>query len=132
MWYNNYQPYYPPSGAMPDNLSQMRSQQMQMPMPMQMPMQPQQTSGLIFVLGEESAKSYPVAPNNTVTLWDKESHTIYVKSVDASGVPSMQILDWTERTNKAAAPSFDASKFITREEFEKVIASLKGEQNNAE
>lgn len=130
MWYNNYQPYYPPSGAMPDNLAQMRAQQMQMPM--QMPMQPQQTSGLIFVLGEEGAKNYPVAPNNTVPLWDQESPTIYVKSADASGVTSMKILNWTERTNKATAPSFDTSKFITREEFEKAIASLKGEQSNAE
>ena len=121
MWWNNYQ-----YGAMPDNLAQMRAQQM----PMQMP--PPSSNGLIFVLGEESAKSYPVAPNNTVTLWDKESHTIYIKSVDASGIPSMQVLEWTEKANKTSAQNFDASKFITREEFEKAIAALKGDQNNAE
>ena len=126
MWWNNYNQY----GAMPDNLAQMRAQQMPMQTPMQMP--PPSSNGLIFVLGEESAKSYPVAPNNTVTLWDKESHTIYIKSVDASGIPSMQVLEWTEKANKTSAPTVDTSKFITREEFEKAIASLKGDQNNAE
>lgn len=59
---------------------------------------PSQTSNdIIWVQGEAGAKAYLVAPNNTVTLWDSESPTIYVKTADSSGVPSMRILDFTER-----------------------------------
>ena len=77
----SYQQYYP-----------------QYTMPQPQPQQPtQQSSGLIWVQGEAGAKSYLVAPNNTVQLWDSESQTIYLKSADASGMPSMRILDYTIR-----------------------------------
>ena len=49
--------------------------------------------------GESGAKSYLVAPNCTVQLWDSESNTIYLKSADASGMPSIKILDYTIRNN---------------------------------
>ena len=85
MAYNNgfpmgYQPYYPQYGA---------------PTQSQQP----QTNGIIWVQGEAGAKSYLVAPNNTVQLWDSETQTIYLKSADASGMPSMKILDYTIRSN---------------------------------
>lgn len=59
------------------------------------PQQP--NSSIIWVQGEAGAKSYLVAPNNTVQLWDSERQTIYLKSADASGMPSMRILDYTFR-----------------------------------
>lgn len=69
--------------------------------------QPAQTnSNLIWVQGEAGAKSYLVAPNNTVQLWDSERQTVYLKSADASGMPSMKILDYTIReAAPAAAPA---------------------------
>ena len=70
----NYQPYAPP---MMDQLAQLRAQQ---PAP----------NPMIWVQGEAAAKSYLVAAGNTVPLWDSENMCIYVKSVDASGVPSMR------------------------------------------
>ena len=48
--------------------------------------------------GEAGAKSYMVAPNTTVQLWDSEAQVIYLKSADASGMPSMKILDYTIRS----------------------------------
>lgn len=63
----------------------------------------QQNGNLIWVQGEAGAKSYMVAPNNTVQLWDSERQTIYLKSADASGMPSMKTLDYTIR-NEAEAP----------------------------
>lgn len=57
----------------------------------------QPNSSIIWVQGEAGAKSYLVAPNNTVQLWDSERQTIYLKSADASGMPSMRILDYTFR-----------------------------------
>ena len=50
--------------------------------------------------GEAGAKSYLVAPNNTVQLWDSEANTIYLKSADASGMPSMKILDYKVRNTE--------------------------------
>jgi hypothetical protein len=57
----------------------------------------QNQNGIIWVQGEAGAKSYLVAPNTTVQLWDSESQTIYLKSADASGMPSMKVLDYTIR-----------------------------------
>lgn len=56
-----------------------------------------QQNSLIWVQGEGAAKSYLVAPGCTVALFDNESQTIYIKSADASGMPSMKILDYTFR-----------------------------------
>lgn len=53
----------------------------------------------IWVQGESGAKSYLVAPNSTVELWDSESNVIYLKSADASGLPSIKILDYNVREN---------------------------------
>lgn len=53
---------------------------------------------MLWVLNKNEADSYPVAPNCSVVLWDKNSSTIYVKSMSANGVPSMRTLDYTERS----------------------------------
>lgn len=94
---NNYygQPYYQ-GGAVPDTLNQYKGQYQQ-PMPQQMMPASIPSNDMIWVLGEIEATSYPVAPNNTVTLWDKNEHTVYIKSVNAQGVPSMKVLDYSER-----------------------------------
>lgn len=65
--------------------------------------QTQQNNGIIWVQGEAGAKSYLVAPNTTVQLWDSESQTIFLKSADASGMPSMKVLDYTIRDSKISA-----------------------------
>lgn len=77
-----YQPYYP-TYTQPNTYQQQGSQQ--------------NASSLIWVQGEAGAKSYMVAPNNTIALWDSESQTVYLKSADASGMPSMRTLDYTIR-----------------------------------
>ena len=93
--------------------------------------QPQNT-GLIWVQGESGAKSYLVAPNNTVQLWDSESQTIYIKSADASGMPSMKVLDYTIRENAsnvhpaASVTSADkSSTYATKDEIDGIMAQIK-------
>lgn len=91
-----------------------------------MPQTQQSNSGIIWVTGEAGAKSYLVAPNNTVQLWDSERQTIYLKSADASGMPSMRILDYTFRdvpqgSQMAQKPA--GVDFPTRDEFN----ALKGQ-----
>lgn len=111
------QPYYQP--PMMDNLAHMRAQQ---------PVQ----QGMIWVQGESAGKSYLVAPGNTVPLWDSERQTIYLKSVDASGIPTMRILDYKERTQPM--PAAQSVEYVTRDELDalarKVEALMPKEENN--
>ena len=109
MAYNNYFPagYQPAQIVYP-----------QMPQVPQQP-QPQQqsASGLIWVQGEGAAKSYLVAPGCTVALFDNESQTIYIKSADASGMPSIKVLDYTFRDTAPQNKQIQAeSDFATKEE----------------
>ena len=83
------------------------------PQPVQQAPQNQQT-GLIWVQGEAAAKSYMVAPGNTVQLWDSEEKVIYLKSADASGMPSMKILDYTIRGDSQAVPE---QEYATKDEL---------------
>ena len=80
-----------------------------------------QNNGIIWVCGEAGAKSYLVAPNTTVALWDSESQTIYLKSADASGMPSIKTLDYTIRDRAEAEIRHENTskvEFVTRDEFE--------------
>ena len=62
------------------------------------------STGPLWVQGEAGAKSYLVAPNNTVVLFDSESQTIFLKSADASGMPTMKVLDYTVRETAKTGP----------------------------
>ena len=130
-----YAPFYRPTYYDPVQQSQMGQynpqypQQMAQPMQnAQMPMQGQPTNDFLWVLNENEATSYPVAPNNTVILWDKNLPTVYIKSVNAQGVPSMRVLDFTERTATAqkqpvSGPFGSANNFVTIDSFN----ALKGD-----
>ena len=98
--------------------------------------QPQQNNGIIWVQGEAGAKSYLVAPNTSVTLWDTESQTIYVKSADATGMPSIKTLDYTMReavrseTNNAPVGDYATKDDISiiREEIESLKAKFEAKE----
>ena len=96
---------------------------------MSLPNQPQINNGIIWVQGEAAAKSYPIAPNSSVPLWDSEANVIYIKSADMSGMPSIKILDYTMRDTAPRAPEIQAqSDFATKNDIsilEKEISSLK-------
>ena len=136
-----YAPFYRPTYYDPVQQNQMGQynpqypQQMAQPMQnAQMPMQGQPTNDFLWVLNENEATSYPVAPNNTVILWDKNLPTVYIKSVNAQGVPSMRVLDFTERTATAqkqpvSGPFGSANNFVTLDSFnalEAKFAALEG------
>ena len=111
MAFNGYYPYYPQQ------------------------YQNQQNNGIIWVQGEAGAKSYLVAPNNTVQLSDSESQTIYLKSADASGMPSMKILDYKIRDGVQNTPAVVGTEYATKAELDdlrksiaELRASMKGEE----
>lgn len=96
------------------------------------PQQPQQNSSIIWVQGEAGAKSYLVAPNTTVQLWDSETQRIFLKSADASGMPSMKVLEYTIRDQTPANAPVAASTpqatnptdYATRAEIEALAAQI--------
>lgn len=128
MAYNNvfpvtYPQYYPQQYGQNQMQQQVGTQ---MPSPQMSPASmpgTSQTNNLIWVQGEAGAKSYLVAPNTTVQLWDSEEQVIYLKSADASGMPSMKVLDYTIRDATPSANTHLTSSepqigdFVTKEEF---------------
>lgn len=122
-YYQN--PYYPQ--PMPDNLMQMRQQQMMQPAPPPVPQNPVATGGVQWVSSEQEARGYLIAPNSAVALWDSTAPTVYLKQSDASGKPTLKIYDLVERTETASnAPQKPGVEFVTREEFDR-LAALVGE-----
>ena len=132
-----YAPFYRPTYYDPVQQNQMGqlNQQFQPPTTQTaaQPMAQQGNNGLIWVQGEAGAKSYIVAPGNTVMLMDSEGERFYLKSADASGMPMpLRIFEYKERLNANTsdfkAPTSDFSeldgKYITREEFEQRMASM--------
>lgn len=94
---------------------------------------PQSSSpgGRIWVQGESGAKSYLVAPNSTVDLWDSENPVIYQKSADASGMPCIKVLDYTVRESNRNASNFAStgaddklSNFATKDDFRAVSEQI--------
>ena len=136
--YGYQYPYYGTQPPMPDNLAQLRMNTNQMQNAVTQPSMPsqtiqQQSSQIIWVSGEAGAKSYLVAPGNTVMLLDAENSVFYLKSADASGMPlPLRIFDYKERTTTAqqafggsvTAESVNLDNFVTRKEFDELKASI--------
>lgn len=121
-WQN---PYY--AQPMPDNLAQLRQQQMPPMMAPQPPQNPVAQSGVQWVSGEQEARNWMIAPNATVALWDSSAPTVYLKKADASGKPSLTIYDLVERAETPrTASTADPVKFVTREEFDALAAVVDG------
>lgn len=128
-YYGN--PYMPP---MQDDLAQLRQQQMQAIPPM--PQNPLPQSGVQWVSGEQEARSWMVAPNAAVALWDSTAPTVYLKQADASGKPTLKVYDLVERL--ASAPDTQkapAAEYVTRKEFDALaalVSEMKGKKRKEE
>ena len=81
---------------------------------------PQQSQGVIWVQGLESAKAYPVGAGNSVLLMDSENQYMYIKSADNTGMPSLRTFEYTEVTEQPKV-----NNYVTREELEEALAKLK-------
>ena len=143
-----YAPFYRPTYYDPVQQTPMGQYNPQYQQPMnqftnQQPVR-QNNGGFVWIQGgEDGAKSYLVAPGETVMLMDAENPVFFLKSADASGMPMpLRIFDYNERINATTsdfkAPTRDFSeldgKYITREEFEQRIASVASQcqyRNNA-
>lgn len=120
-YYAPYQYYYPQNADFKAQYQQgIQNPMQQAQTPLMANTQPK--NDMIWVLNKNEADSYPVAPNCSVTLWDKNAPTIYLKSMSANGVPSMRILDFTERTETASKTAQNDvlnldDKYVTLDRF---------------
>lgn len=90
---------------------------------------------VIWVQGIEGAKAHPVAAGQAVLLMDSDSNCLYLKSADQTGMPTLRIFDYKERTNTSPEPKNDdlsafatkdeLSLYATKEELKKAISDMK-------
>ena len=113
----NYQPMYYPQQYQPQIQYPQQTQQMQST----------QTSGtnqpsIIWITSENEALSYPVAPNNAVTLWSTSEPVVYLKQADATGKPTIKTYDLVERTPASSKSVTSNGKTIEYAEKSDVVA----------
>lgn len=94
-----------------------------------MPQNTQQNTGITWVQGENSAKSYPVAAGQSVLLMDSENPVMYIKSTDQSGVPMpLRIFDYKERSQMRSNTQEERKiDYISRDEFNAFKDEIKAE-----
>lgn len=125
-----YTPYFNPYGGYNPQIQQPMQQPMAMPQP------PQQASnGIVWVQGEQAAKSYLVAAGNSVLLMDSDASRFYLKTADASGMPlPLRVFEYKEV--QAGQPQLPQTvDYIKRDEFDQlkaIVEQIKGGVNNAE
>lgn len=119
--YGGYPQYYPQ--PVPDQLAQLRQNQMQPPQ--MAPQPPQQNSGMIWVACKAEADSYPIAPGCAVALWDSGAPVVYLRQADNTGKPSTKTFDLVERmapTTAQATQQLDLSRFVTIDQLDEILA----------
>lgn len=122
-------PYNTPYTGMYGNNYQQYSQYQ---VPLNFPPSQQVDAGMIWVQGESGAKAYPVQNGKTVVLFDSESQRFFIKSTDMSGIPQpLRIFEYTETNeNETKTPAIDTSMFVTKDELNDAINSLKQHNGN--
>lgn len=86
------------------------------------------TNGIIWVQGIEGAKAYQLAPNSNAILMDSENDgRFYIKVSDNVGMCNLRSFKYTEITSQPK--SVDMSEYVTRQELEDALRSIKYEQS---
>lgn len=85
----------------------------------------QQTQSIQYVNDKQSAETYPLPANSSVILMDRNLPRFYMKQTDASGKTTIKSFDFKE-TETEKPP-----EYVTKAEFEKFKANLKGGRNES-
>lgn len=110
----------------------------------QQPGNNQTNTNMQWVQGIEGAKAYQQPPNTITPLWDSDAQTVYLKSTDASGRPSIEPIDYVYRnrqndnmSSKAEVvdvKSHDMSTYATKDDMNVImeeLAALRKELSNS-
>ena len=83
-----------------------------------------QTQSIQYVNDRKSAEAYQMGAGSSVILMDANQPRFYLKQTDASGVASIREYDFKEAEQEKPV------EYVTRSEFEKFKANLKGGNKN--
>lgn len=79
---------------------------------------PQIQSGMVWVQGEAGAKAYPVAPGNSMPLFDSEVERFFIKTVDISGMPN-PLREFTYKEVRPVSQTIEAiNNYATKEDLD--------------
>lgn len=82
-------------------------------------------TNIMWTMGIESAKAYPVMPGKTVLLMDSEGPHFFIKTVDVNGYATLKSYKFEEDVPTPAPVAPESPKYVTQEQLEAVIAELK-------
>jgi hypothetical protein len=84
----------------------------------------QPVNGLVRVTGMEGARAYQLPPNSSIALFDGTQDLMYIKTTDAAGYPTIR----TFRFEPAEQPQAPQANFVTREDFDALVAKVEALQ----
>lgn len=95
----------------------------------QMYQRPVMNNGITWVQGIEGAKAFQLVPNSNAILMDSENDgRFYIKVSDNVGMCNLRTFKYEEITN-SPTPQVDMSNYVTRQELENALRSIKNEQS---
>lgn len=114
-FFNNYQSYYNPMYNQPYANALANTGQFL-----------NQNGTKIYVQGEAAAKSYLVAPNASVVLWDSERPIFYEKYADTNGMPTLKRFRFVEDSAETPQESVSEVKvdYVTKEDLNAVYGQI--------
>ena len=80
-----------------------------------------QNTNIVWTMGLESAKAYPISPGRTILLMDSESPRFFIKTVDMNGYASLKA--YTFQEEEAAVNNPAAAEYVTKSQLEEAIAA---------
>ena len=103
-------------------------------LPYQQSQSAQPQNNLIWVRGKENARSMQLQPNSTVVMLDNQANKFYIKTTDDIGLGRLRVFNYSEEEDidsptvvTQAQQPLDLSNYVTKQELEKIITTLKGE-----
>lgn len=85
----------------------------------QQPMQ-QPINGLVSVTGIDGAKAYQLPPNSSMPLFDANSDTMYLKTTDGAGFPTIKEFTFAPKET-VQEPAAD---YVPRSEFDELAKKV--------
>lgn len=83
---------------------------------------------VIRVSGLDGAKAFPMAPNESAVLMDENEDIFYFKTTDGAGFPTIRAFSFKPLDTQSAS----SSQYVTREELNQAISSIKEMISHAE
>ena len=88
------------------------------------PMQNNNTN-IVWTMGLESAKAYPLMPGRTLMLMDSESPRFFIKAVDSNGYATLKAYSFQEEQPiHTPSPVMASANWVTKEQLDAAINAI--------